>query len=89
MIALKNYKNHKCFGYTASILGILSTFPQLYKTLKTRDAKSFSIWAIIIGLVTTLLWLSHSYYMDDSSGLMSSSYGLLYRSVLLYVKLYF
>ena len=89
MIALKKYKNHKCFGYTAGILGILSTLPQLHKTLKTRDAKSFSMWAIIIGLVTSILWLSHSYFMDDSSGLMSSTYGLFYRSFLLYAKLNF
>ena len=89
MIALKNYKNHKCFGYTAGILGILSTLHQLHKTLKTRDAKSFSMWAIIIGLVTSILWLSHSYFMDDSSGLMSSTYGLFYRSFLLYAKLNF
>ena len=89
MIRLKNYNDHKCFGYTAGILGILSTLPQLYKTFNSRDVKSFSMWTIIIGLVTSILWLSHSYYMDDSSGLMSSTYGLFYRSFLLYAKLYF
>lgn len=89
MIDLKNYKDHKCFGYMAGILGILSTLPQIYKTYKTREVKAFSIWAIIIGFTTTILWWLHGYYLNDSSGLLSSSYGLFYRSFMLYAKLRF
>ena len=33
----QNYTNHECFGSLAAILGIVASFPQIYKTFKTRE----------------------------------------------------
>ena len=83
------YTKHECFGSLAALLGIVSSFPQIYKTYKTKDARSFSLIDLFIGFIRGILWILHGYYMNSFSGMVSSGYGLLYGSFLLYAKLFF
>lgn len=85
----QNYTNHECFGSLAAILGIVASFPQIYKTFKTRDAKSFSLVALIIASIRSVLWMLHGYYMGSISGAASAAYGFIYGFFLLYAKLFF
>ena len=84
-----NYTKHECFGSLAALLGVVSSFPQIYKTFKTRDARSFSLAALFIGFTRSILWILHGYYMNSFSGMASSSCGLFCGSLLLYAKLFF
>tara|TARA_X000000950_G_C13583021_1_gene524204 strand:+ start:372 stop:653 length:282 start_codon:yes stop_codon:yes gene_type:complete len=89
LINKHNYAKHECFGSLAALLGIVSSFPQIYKTFKTRDARSFSLVALFIGFIRSILWILHGYYMNSFSGMASSGYGLFYGTFLLYAKLFF
>ena len=73
-----NYAKHECFGSLAALLGIVSSLPQIYKTFTTKDARSFSLVALFIGFIRSILWILHGYYMKSYSGMASSSYGLFY-----------
>tara|TARA_E500000178_G_scaffold293788_1_gene298714 strand:- start:836 stop:1117 length:282 start_codon:yes stop_codon:yes gene_type:complete len=84
-----NYTKHECFGSLAAFLGIVSSFPQIYKTYKTRDARSFSLAALLIGFIRAILWILHGYYINSFSGMASSVYALIYGLLLLYAKLFF
>ena len=89
MINKETYSKHECFGYLATFLGFAGVVPQLYKTYKTRDAKSFSLAALLIGLFRSFLWLLHGYYIGATSSMISSYVGLFYHLVLIYAKLVF
>ena len=88
-ITKENYSSYECFGSMAALLGIISTFPQVYKTIKTKDANSFSLSSLVLGFTVSICWFLHSYCMSSFSGVFSSIYSLLYSIFLLYAKVFF
>ncbi len=84
-----NYNSHECFGSLAAFLGIVSSFPQIYKILKTKNTSSFSLIALFINFIRAILWILHGYYISSFSGMISAGYGLFYSIFLLYTKLFF
>jgi uncharacterized protein with PQ loop repeat len=88
-ITKENYSSYECFGSMAALLGIISTFPQVYKTIKTKDTSSFSLISLLLGFTVSICWFLHSYFMTSFSGVFSSIYSLLYSSFLLYAKVFF
>jgi len=89
IITKENYSDYECFGSIAALLGIISTFPQVYKIIKTKDTSSFSLISLLLGFVRSIFWILHGYFMKSFSGLYYSMYGLLYGIFLLYAKLFF
>jgi len=89
IITKENYSSHECFGSMAALLGIISTFPQIYKTIKTKDTSSFSLVSLLLGLVRSIFWILHGYFMKSFSGLYYSIYGIGYCIFLLYAKTFF
>lgn len=89
MFNKETYIKHECFGYLASILGLVAALPQVYKTYKSKDAKSFSLIALTIGFIRGILWLLHGYYIGAKSGMLSALIGIIYVSFLLYAKLFY
>ncbi len=89
IITKENYSSHECFGSIAVLLGIISSFPQVYKTIKTKDTSSFSFVSLLLGFVRSIFWILHGYFIKDFSGLYYSIYGILYGIFLLYAKVFF
>ena len=89
MSFLDNYSEHECFGYIATILGILTTIPQIYKIIKSKNVKSFSLTSLLLGMITGILWGLNSFFLKAKAGLISSSYFFMYRLFLIYAKLSF
>ena len=84
---IKNRELAELFGFIATIISITATIPQIYKTYTTRNVKSFSLIAISLGFLTTLLWGLNSYYLNSNAGLFSTVYFLLYKCYIIYAKL--
>jgi MtN3 and saliva related transmembrane protein len=58
-------------AYTVSILApivnCIQLFPQLYKTYHTKHVEDLSLKSLCLILLTSILWLSHGYFIQDIS----------------------
>ena len=44
------------FGYIGSFLLMITFFPQVYKTIKTKNAESLSKWFLFLNLNVCICW---------------------------------
>ena len=51
----------------APIVNCVQLFPQIYRTWSTRRVKDLSFYALLLMLTTNILWLSHGYFIQDTS----------------------
>lgn len=69
------------FAQTVSILApivnCIQLFPQLYKSYTTKHVEDLSLYSLCLLLVTSILWLIHGYFIQDTSlmiaGIISST----------------
>jgi len=58
-------------AYTVSILApivnCIQLFPQLYKTYRTKHVEDLSLKSLCLILLTSILWLTHGYFIQDIS----------------------
>ena len=51
----------------APIVNCVQLFPQIYRSYTTRRVKDLSFYALLLMLLTNILWLSHGYFIQDVS----------------------
>jgi MtN3 and saliva related transmembrane protein len=51
----------------APIVNCIQLFPQLYKTYHTKSVEDLSIYSLCLLLLTSVLWLLHGYFIQDTS----------------------
>lgn len=51
----------------APMVNCVQLFPQIYRTWSTSRVKDLSFYAILLMLTTNVLWLSHGYFIQDTS----------------------
>ena len=56
----------------APIVNCIQLFPQLYKSYKTKHVDDLSLYSLCLLLLTSVLWLLHGYFIQDTS-LMTAS----------------
>ncbi len=72
------------------ISGLMTTFsflPQIIKIIKTKDAKSISLWMTIIYTLGVCGWIFYGYELDNIVLLITNSFSLLFGLALLILKL--
>ena len=71
-------------GFCAMCLSGLKHVPQLYKIHTEDNVDSFSKQAIIMALLSTLLWFYYAIQKNSPSMIVGSIGGILYELYLLY-----
>ena len=80
--------NIKYFEYIFSGATMFSVLPQIYKLIKTRMAKDFSIYFIIGMIIVNVLFFGQG-FIDENTGLMFGTFWfILYNLVILYFYLF-
>jgi MtN3 and saliva related transmembrane protein len=52
-------------GYIAAFFTVVSTLPQLFKTISTKSAKDVSFWMFVMLFIGGVLWLIYGYSSGD------------------------
>jgi MtN3 and saliva related transmembrane protein len=71
----------------APIVNCMQLFPQLYKTYRTKSVKDLSFYSLLLILTTNFLWLSHGYFISDTSLIVAGLISMCVNIILL--RLYF
>jgi len=76
-------------GFLATLIGIVSFLPIIYKIIKTKNTVNFTITNLILALLSNVLWIVYgvgdSLFMPTLSGVL---YFIIY-SIILFYKLFF
>lgn len=51
----------------APIVNCVQLFPQLYKSYQTKHVEDLSLYSLCLLLLTSVLWLLHGYFIQDTS----------------------
>jgi len=69
-------------GIVATLVGIISIIPIAIKVWKTKDATTFPHFALILAVVSNILWVSFGLYTGVKASLLS---GALYLAFYLFI----
>ncbi|MEK6750464.1 MAG: SemiSWEET transporter [Pseudomonadota bacterium] len=53
------------FGFAAASLTTVSFLPQVWRTLRTRDTKSISLWMYALFTLGVACWLVYGIYLSN------------------------
>jgi uncharacterized protein with PQ loop repeat len=72
----------------APIINCVYQIPQLFKIIKTKSVDDISLYALCLLLINNILWLIHSYFINDISLFLSAlfSLGINIPLICLYLK---
>ena len=74
-------------AYTIAILAPISNciqlLPQLYKTYHTKHVEDLSPKSLCLILLTSILWLSHGYFIQDISLIVAGIITVLVNTTLI------
>lgn len=74
-------------GLTAGCLTSSSTFPQILKTWKTKDARDVSVGMFSVLLCGVILWVLYGIKKSDVPIVATNSLAILLNSIMLFFKL--
>ncbi len=69
----------------APIVKCIQMFPQVYKTYRTKHVKDLSFYSIGLVLLTSILWLLHGYFIQDTSLIAAGVISVIVNVSLLYL----
>lgn len=75
-------------GYLASILVTIAYLPQLYTTIKNKDAGDISLGLLLMLLLGMFLWALHAVGTGDMALLISSAVSFIQISIISCYKLF-
>ena len=58
-------ENVDILGYSAAAIASLIFWPQAYKTIKSKDVDSLSIYSILLQLTANVMWFSYGMLKQD------------------------
>jgi len=76
-------------GYLAGIFGVIPMIPQIYKSYKTKSTNDLSILFILLNILSSILWTTYGYLMDDMPIFICSFVFGIFHLILLVMKIYF
>jgi len=86
---LTNYKHFA--GLLATIVGVFSFIPVLFTVYKTKKTSNFPLKALILALLSNILWLYYAMSKDKAIDIQLSIMAVLYffiYSFILYTKVF-
>ena len=78
---------HDWLGYVASILGPISLCFEIHHVAKTKSSKSLSYYWLILSIVVSCLWLTHSIINKIKPGILSSVIYINLMFIMVYLKI--
>ena len=75
------------FGYIAATLTTISFFPQVLKTLRSRDTKAISLRMYLLFTIGVALWSLYGWMVGDGPVLIANLITLVPSLVVLVIKL--
>lgn len=74
-------------SWTALVLSVVATLPQLYQTVLSKSAGDFNEWSPAIAILSNCFIAAHGYNRKDYGILFLGVWFIFYNSVLLSYKL--
>ncbi|MDH4274919.1 MAG: SemiSWEET transporter [Gammaproteobacteria bacterium] len=75
------------FGFAAATLTTVSFLPQVWRTLRTRDTKSISLWMYALFTLGVLCWLVYGIYLQDLPMMLANGATGIMASLVLGLKI--
>tara|TARA_B110000003_G_scaffold103951_1_gene106094 strand:+ start:2878 stop:3159 length:282 start_codon:yes stop_codon:yes gene_type:complete len=76
-------------GLFASIFGLTSSLPQIYKIIKTKSSTDLSYGTIIISLTNQIFWLIYAVYLQNTIYIINGSGHLIIEGTVLLLKAHY
>jgi len=73
-------------GVLAAIVSTINQLPQAYKTIRSKDTHSLSLWMYIMVWTATSLWLLYGILLNDFPLILSNSISILPITYILWTK---
>jgi MtN3 and saliva related transmembrane protein len=74
-------------GVLAAVASTVNQLPQAFKTIRSKDTHSLSLWMYIMVWIATGLWLLYGILLNDFPLILSNSISILPISYILGMKI--
>ena len=74
-------------GVLAAIVSTINQLPQAYKTIRSKDTHSLSLWMYIMVWIATSLWLLYGFLKNDFPLILSFCISILPITYILWTKI--
>lgn len=74
-------------GVLAAIFSTINQLPQAWKTIRSKDTYSLSLWMYSLVWVATSLWLFYGILLNDTPLILSNSIAIIPISFILVIKI--
>ena len=74
-------------GVLAAIVSTINQLPQAFKTIRSKDTHSLSLWMYIMVWIATSLWLLYGILLKDFPLILSNSISILPITYILGTKI--
>lgn len=74
-------------GYIAAILTTASFFPQVYKTIQTKDTSGISLTMYVLFLLGIILWFTYGIMLNSIPIILANGITGILSCVILYYKI--
>jgi MtN3 and saliva related transmembrane protein len=74
-------------GVLAAVVSTINQLPQAFKTIRSKDTHSLSLWMYIMVWVATSLWLLYGILLKDFPLILSNSISILPITYILGTKI--
>jgi MtN3 and saliva related transmembrane protein len=79
--------NVDILGYAAGILVVISLFPQVIKSWRTKSTKDLSLLRYLIYIFGLILWITYAVVIENGPVAAMNGVGLAFALSILYLKL--
>jgi MtN3 and saliva related transmembrane protein len=76
-------------GYSAGIFGSIPMLPQIYKSYISKSTKDLSFLFLIFSIISSSLWVTYGYLINDVPLFICSILYFLLNSCLFFLKIYY
>ncbi len=74
-------------GVLAAIVSTINQLPQAFKTIRSKDTHSLSLWMYIMVWIATSLWLLYGILLKDFPLILSNSISIMPITYILWTKI--
>jgi MtN3 and saliva related transmembrane protein len=74
-------------GVLAAIVSTINQLPQAFKTIRSKDTHSLSLWMYIMVWIATSLWLLYGILLKDFPLILSNSISIMPITYILATKI--
>ena len=73
----------------APIVSCCQMLPQLIKTWKTKEVSDLSLFTLFLVLFANILWLTHGYFIFDTSLIVAGIISLFVNGLLVFMYFFY